>query len=108
MTAVGYLCVRRPHPSHLDACAVTGWWAERGGGVWCRGLYNNRLTGTVPTELGTMDALTMLCVRRPHSSRLDACAVTGLGLSVAGVWDTGSFSKTVSWGRCRQSWATWT
>jgi hypothetical protein len=30
----------------------------------CRYLHENSLTGTMPTELGTMDALTALCVRR--------------------------------------------
>ena len=40
-------------------------------------LFDNGLTGTLPTELGTMDALTNLYVRRPHPPRL-ACAVTGL------------------------------
>jgi hypothetical protein len=47
--------------------------------LWgCRDLNHNRFTGTLPTELGTMDALTYLCVHRPHPPRLDACAVTGL------------------------------
>jgi hypothetical protein len=48
--------------------------------VWweCRGLFNNRLTGTLPTELGTMDTMYYLCVHRPHPPRLDVCAVTGL------------------------------
>jgi hypothetical protein len=36
----------------------------------------NRLTGTVPTELGNLDVLEWLCVRHPHR-RMDACAVTG-------------------------------
>jgi hypothetical protein len=43
--------------------------------VVCRSLDDNRLTGPLPTELGTMDAVTHLCVRRPHPPRLDACAV---------------------------------
>jgi hypothetical protein len=79
MDALTGLCVHRPHPPCLDACAVTGLWAEYGGGVGeCRYLYQNSFTGTLPTELGTMDALAILCVRRPHPPRLDACAVTGL------------------------------
>jgi hypothetical protein len=78
MDALSYLCVRRPHPPCLDACAVTGLWTECGGGLRCRGLENNDLTGTLPTELGTMDALYYLCVRRPHPPRPDVCAVTGL------------------------------
>jgi hypothetical protein len=65
------------HPL-VPVCAVTGLWAECGGDVGCRWLHNNDLTGTLPTELGTMDALTSLCVRCPHPPRLDACAVTGL------------------------------
>ena len=32
----------------------------------CRGLDVNSLTGALPTELGTMDALLNLCVRNPH------------------------------------------
>jgi hypothetical protein len=52
-----------------------------------RSLHYNSLTGPLPTELGTLDALTYLCVRRPYPPRLDACTVTGLwaehgGLSV--------------------------
>ena len=47
--------------------------------MWvCRQLYFNSLTGPLPTELGTMDALTFLCVHHPHPPRLDMCAVTGL------------------------------
>jgi hypothetical protein len=65
MDALRQLCVRHPHPSRLDACTVTGVWAECGGGSGCRWLYQNSLTGPLPTELGTMDALTYLCVRRP-------------------------------------------
>jgi hypothetical protein len=45
--------------------------------VACRALSSNSFTGPLPTELGTMDALTSLCVR-PHPPRLHACAVTGL------------------------------
>jgi hypothetical protein len=44
----------------------------------CRWLYGNGFTGPLPTELGTLDALTKLYVRRPHPPRLDACGVTGL------------------------------
>jgi hypothetical protein len=33
--------------------------------VVCRSLNDNRLTGPLPTELGTMDAVQNLCVRRP-------------------------------------------
>jgi hypothetical protein len=44
----------------------------------CRYLFNNGFTYLLPTELGTMDTLFELCVRRPHSLRLDACTVTGL------------------------------
>jgi hypothetical protein len=31
----------------------------------------NSLTGTLPTELGNLDALGILCVRCPHPPRLD-------------------------------------
>ena len=41
-------------------------------------VSDNGLTGTLPTELGTLTALTLLCVHRPHPPRLHACAVTGL------------------------------
>jgi hypothetical protein len=78
LTALTKLCVRCPHTPRLDTCAVTGLCAERGGDVWCRSLSSNDLTGTMPTELGTLVALTELCVRCPHPSRLDACAVTGM------------------------------
>jgi hypothetical protein len=73
------LCVRRPHPPRLDACTVIGLWAECGGGLGeCRYLHYNSFTGPLPTELGNLDALETLCVRRPHPPRLDACAVTGV------------------------------
>ena len=66
LTALTRLCVRCPHPPRLDACAVTGLWAEYGGDVGvCRWLSQNRFTGPLPTELGAMDALINLCVRRP-------------------------------------------
>ena len=79
MDALTGLCVHRPHPPRLDVCAVTGMWAEHGGDVvGCRDIASNGFTGTLPTELGTMDALIGLCVHRPHPPRLDACAVTGL------------------------------
>jgi hypothetical protein len=55
----------------------TGLWAECGG-VGCRDLRAQFLTGTLPTELGLLTALTWLCVRRPHPPCLDTCAVTGL------------------------------
>jgi hypothetical protein len=79
LDALTFLCVCRPHPPCLDVCAVTGLWAECGVDVgMCRYLDNNDLTGPMPTELGTMDALIYLCVCRPHPPHLDACAVTGL------------------------------
>jgi hypothetical protein len=38
--------------------------------MWgCRGLSSNSFTGPLPTELGTMDVLTGLCVPRPHPLR---------------------------------------
>ena len=43
----------------------------------CRYLRWNSFTGPLPTELGTMDALTHLCVRRPYPQRLDARVVIG-------------------------------
>jgi hypothetical protein len=43
-----------------------------------RPLYSNGLTGTLPTELGTLTAVNYLYVRRPHPPRLCVCAVTGL------------------------------
>jgi Fe-S-cluster-containing dehydrogenase component len=85
MDALIQLCVHRPHTPRLDVCAVTGLWAEWGGVVGCRYLDNNVITGTLPTELGTMDALNRLCVHRPHTPRLDVCAVTGLWAEWGGV-----------------------
>jgi hypothetical protein len=72
--------VTASHLSRLDACSVAGLWAERGGYVEeCRDLSSSiGLTGTLPTELGLLTTLTLLCVRRPHPPCLDACAVTGL------------------------------
>jgi hypothetical protein len=47
--------------------------------MWvCRMLFGNDFTGTLPTELGNLDALMFLCVRRPHPPCLDACTVIGL------------------------------
>jgi hypothetical protein len=87
--ASGWVCVRRPHPPRLDVCAVTGLWAERGGYVEeCRELNNNGFAGTLPTELGTMDALLGLWVPSPHPPRLHACAVIGLWAE-RGVGDVG-------------------
>jgi hypothetical protein len=80
-----------PSPPCLDGCAVTGLWAERGGGEECRWLSDNGFTGTLPTELGTLTAVTRLCVHRPHPPRLDTCAVTGLwveGAQGGGRWES--------------------
>jgi hypothetical protein len=61
-----------------------------------RGSFQG-LTGTLPTELGTLTALTYAYVRRPHPPCLDACAVTGLwtergvGLGVQDAKNTGTF-----------------
>jgi hypothetical protein len=85
-----------------------------------RQLQVNRLTGTLPTELGNMDALKDLCVRHPHPPRLDARAVIGLWAECGGdVGCAGIYTTTVilpvmfllvvvSRGRCPQSWAPWT
>jgi hypothetical protein len=57
--------------------------------MWgCRYLDGNSLTGPLPTELGTMDALYYLCVHHPHPPRLDACAVIGS----VGCWSQSSNS----------------
>jgi hypothetical protein len=57
--------------------------------MWvCRSLSYNSFTGTLPTELGTMDALAILCVRRPHPPRPDVCAVIGS----VGCWSQSSNS----------------
>jgi Fe-S-cluster-containing dehydrogenase component len=50
----------------------------------CRNLALNSFTSTLPTELGTLTALTKLCVRCPHPPRLDACAVTALRAECGG------------------------
>jgi hypothetical protein len=50
-----------------------------------RSLPTNILTGTVPTELGTLTALTQLCVHRPLPPRLHVCTVTGLWAERGGV-----------------------
>jgi hypothetical protein len=81
MDALTYLCVRRPHASifvrrHHRAVGQVAVWG-------CRNLNDNRITGPLPTELGTMDALRRLCVHRPHPPRLDACALTRFWLSAA-------------------------
>ena len=52
--------------------------------VTCRTLSSNGITGTLPTELATMDALRSLCVHNPHPPRLDACVVTGLWTECGG------------------------
>jgi hypothetical protein len=52
---------------------------------WCRSLFGISLGGQLPTELGTLTALTDLCVRRPHPPRLDVCTVTGLWAECGGV-----------------------
>jgi hypothetical protein len=54
--------------------------------MWGRYLNSNELTGTLPSELGTMDALVFLCVRHPRPPRLNACVVTGLRAERGGVW----------------------
>jgi hypothetical protein len=61
----------------------------------CRTLARCDLTGTMPTELGTMDALTYLCVRHPHPPRLDACAFTGCGLRGMGFGCAGGYTTTL-------------
>jgi hypothetical protein len=87
LTRLTSLCVHRPHSLRLDACTVTGPGCGLSAtAMWgCRSLGDNGFTGTLPTELGTMDALYDLCVRHPHSLRLDACAVTGLWAECGGV-----------------------
>jgi hypothetical protein len=80
MDALTYLCVRRPRPRRLDACAIIRFWLSA---AWYRDLPRNSLTGPLPTELGTMDALGELCVRRPHPPRLGACAGTRLGCGLS-------------------------
>jgi hypothetical protein len=75
----------------------------------CRVLDEQGLTGTVPTEVGTLTALTQLCVLRPLPPRLDACAVgEGCGLSVAVCGGAGIYATTVSRGRSPVRWAPWT
>ena len=76
--ALTAMCVHRPHPPRLDAYTVTELWAKRGGVCGRRYLLSNSLTGPLPTELGTLTALTYLCVSRPHPPCLDVCAVTRL------------------------------
>jgi hypothetical protein len=77
LTMLTVLCVRCPHPTRLvvwpSPCGLSAAVA-RG----CRALSENNLTGTVPTQLGMLTALTFLCVRLPHQPRLHECAVTGL------------------------------
>ena len=74
------------HLSRLDACSVAGLWAERGGYVEeCRDLSSSiGLTGTLPTELGLLTTLTLLCVRRPHPPCLDEGTHRELQLENAG------------------------
>jgi hypothetical protein len=61
--------------------------------VVCRYLLNNDFTGPLPTELGTLDALTELCVRRPHPSRADTVLSPGCGLSAAAAWGCRRFDR---------------
>ena len=52
-------------------------------------LSYNGLAGTLPTELGTLTALTVMCVHRPHPPRLDACtAVVGLWAECGGMGES--------------------
>ena len=73
-----WLCVR--HLTHRAWTRAPSPGCELSvGEAWgCRWLEENDLTGPMPTELGTMDALTSLCVHRPHPPCLDACSVTGV------------------------------
>jgi hypothetical protein len=90
MDALTSLCVHRPHPPRLDVCAVTGMWAEHGGDVvGCRDISSNGFTGTLPTELGTMDALIYLCVHRPHPPSLPGCGLRELSGQIQGFWTVG-------------------
>jgi hypothetical protein len=73
-----------------------------------RSLPTNILTGTVPTELGTLTALTQLCVHRPLPPRLHVCTVTGLWAERGGGVGSGGYTPAVSRGRYPQSWAPWT
>jgi hypothetical protein len=59
----------------------------------------------LPTELGTLTALTKLCVRHPHPPRLDACAVTGLWTERGGGEGGGGSPPRISLGHFLQSWA---
>jgi hypothetical protein len=52
LTAVANLCVRRPHPPCLDTCAVTGLWAERGGGVGMQGAGREQSHGGTAHRAG--------------------------------------------------------
>jgi hypothetical protein len=75
----------------------------------CRDLSSSSLTGTLPTELGTLTALTLLYVRRPdHPAAWPRAPSSGCGLSVTTAWVcAGCYPITVSRGHCPQSWATW-
>jgi hypothetical protein len=77
LTALTKLCVRRPHPSRADTVPSPGCGLSAAVGWGCRDLWLNGLTGTLPTELGTLIALTYLCVCRPHRVWTRA-PVTGL------------------------------
>jgi hypothetical protein len=70
-----------------------------------RSLSYNGFTGPLPTELGTLTALTELCVHRPHPPRPVACAVTGLRTERGGGEGAGGYPTTGSRGHCPQSWA---
>jgi hypothetical protein len=52
LTALADLCVRRPRPPRLDACAVTGLWAERGGGVGVQEAIRERSHGAAAHRAG--------------------------------------------------------
>jgi hypothetical protein len=109
LTAMRLLCVRRPHPPRLDACAVTGLRAERAAAMWgSRTIYVNGITGPLPTELGNLDAMTSLCVRCP-SPTVPGCVRRHRALSECGGGvGAGNYTQTVSRGRCPPSWVPWT
>ena len=49
-----------------QAVCVACWWCRRG-------LQSNRLTGTLPTELGLLTSVLNMCVQRPRLSCMCVC-----------------------------------
>jgi hypothetical protein len=89
LTAMTELCVAPPL-AWVGAPSPGGGLSEAAWGGVCRELSNNKLTGTLPTEIGQLTLLTDLCVHRP-SREQTACGQ--LSRQVAGHWERAEGSQ---------------